>query len=72
MPPELPSLGPIDDLLEDAWLRAGIGWGGTAPEFFPIVRIDQVWTSETVDIRSVRVHRLDGSDHLAVVVDFIL
>lgn len=72
VPGRMSSLQPFRGFLQDAWLVAGSGWGATMPEFVPLTRNDHVWMSEEIEIVSVRVHRLAGSDHRAVVVDFDL
>jgi len=68
----MPSLEPLRGFLEDAWRISGSGWGGTVPEFLPLVRIDQLWLSREIRPVAVRVVRLPGSDHRAVVTDLIL
>ena len=60
---------PLRDFLSDAWLRSGSGWGATVPEFFPLARIDQIWISRGIQPVSVRVVRVEGSDHRAVIAD---
>jgi endonuclease/exonuclease/phosphatase (EEP) superfamily protein YafD len=72
IPARIQSLQPLRRFLRDAWLDAGDGWGATMPEFLPLTRIDHVWVSESVEVRAVRVERLAGSDHRAVIVDFAL
>lgn len=70
VPARMHSLAPLRESFRDAWQVAGSGWGATMPEFLPLTRIDHVWVSENIQILSVRVRRLAGSDHRAVVVDF--
>ena len=72
IPARMQSIAPLRESFNDAWQQAGSGWGATVPEFLPLTRIDHVWMSENIEIVSVRVHRLAGSDHRAVVVDFDL
>ena len=69
-PADLPSLEPIGSFLTDGWLAAGRGWGPTVPALLPLSRVDQVWVSDGIALRSVGVRRLAGSDHRAVIVDF--
>jgi len=69
IPAHTPSLAPLRDFLSDAWLRSGSGWGATVPEFFPLARIDQIWISRGIQPVSVRVVRVEGSDHRAVIAD---
>ena len=66
VPARMQSLAPLRESLRDAWQVAGSGWGATVPEFLPLTRIDHVWVSESIEVVSVRVRRLAGSDHRAV------
>jgi endonuclease/exonuclease/phosphatase (EEP) superfamily protein YafD len=68
-PAGLPSLRPLKAQLTDVWPLAGDGWGGTAPEFLPIARIDQCWVSDALIPLRAFVTRRPGSDHRALVVD---
>ncbi len=72
VPARMPSLAPFRDFLRDGWLAAGWGWGPTAPAFLPLSRLDQVWVSNDVELVSVRVRPLMGSDHRGLIVDFLL
>lgn len=72
VPARMQSLAPLRASFRDAWKVAGSGWGATVPEFLPLTRIDHVWVSEDIEILSVRVRKLAGSDHRAVIVDFDL
>ncbi len=54
------------------WLLGSWGWGPTAPAFLPLSRLDQVWVSNDVELVSVRVRPLAGSDHRGLIVDFLL
>ena len=69
IPANAPSLAPLRDFLSDSWLRSGSGWGATVPEFFPLTRIDQLWISGGLQPVSVRVVRVEGSDHRAVIAE---
>jgi hypothetical protein len=69
IPAQMPSLDPLRGFLQDAWLTADSGWGATMPEDLPLVRIDHLWLSSQIEPISVRVVRLAGSDHQAVVAD---
>ncbi len=69
IPAQMPSLEPIRGFLNDAWRMAGSGWGATVPEFLPLARVDQLWLSREIEPVSVRVVRVEGSDHRAVVAD---
>jgi endonuclease/exonuclease/phosphatase (EEP) superfamily protein YafD len=69
IPAQMPSLDPIRGFLHDAWRMSGSGWGATVPEFLPLTRVDQLWLSREIEPVSVRVVRIEGSDHRAVVAD---
>jgi endonuclease/exonuclease/phosphatase (EEP) superfamily protein YafD len=69
VPPHMPSLDPIRGFLRDSWRTAGAGWGATVPEFLPLARVDQIWLSRGIEPVSVRVVRIEGSDHRAVVAE---
>ena len=66
------SLDPLRALLSDVWPRAGAGWGGTAPAFLPLARIDQCWTTPDLRPLGAWVLGLGLSDHRALVVDLAL
>ena len=72
VPANVRSLGPIRNILEDPWKTAGVGWGGTAPEFFPLVRIDQCWISKDISATRIEVLDVKGSDHRPILVDLVL
>lgn len=72
VPARMQSIAPLRESFHDAWKVAGSGWGATVPEFLPLTRVDHVWMSNNIEIVSVHVRRLHGSDHRAVVVDFDL
>jgi endonuclease/exonuclease/phosphatase (EEP) superfamily protein YafD len=69
VPAHMPSLAPLRRFLQDSWRASGSGWGATVPEFLPLTRIDQLWLSREIEPVSVRVVRVEGSDHRAVVAD---
>jgi endonuclease/exonuclease/phosphatase (EEP) superfamily protein YafD len=69
IPGHMPSLEPFRIFLRDAWTVAGSGRGETVPEFLPLTRIDQIWLSPEIQPVSVRVVKLDGSDHRAVLAE---
>lgn len=71
VPARMPSLDPLRSILDDAWLTGGTGWGATVPEFLPLTRIDQIWVSGEIQPTSVRVVRIEGSDHRAVIADLL-
>lgn len=63
------SLDPLRAILHDAWTESGVGWGGTAPEFLPLARIDQAWLSSDLHAVEAQVLRRGASDHRLLVVD---
>jgi endonuclease/exonuclease/phosphatase (EEP) superfamily protein YafD len=69
VPAETASLEPLREFLSDSWRVAGSGFGATVPEFLPLARVDQIWVSKEIQAVSVRVVRVEGSDHRAVVAE---
>ncbi|BCW98817.1 MAG: hypothetical protein KatS3mg024_1644 [Armatimonadota bacterium] len=53
--------------LRDAFREGGRGWGNTFLNSFPILRIDQVWTSAHFRAISVRAKMTAHSDHRMVI-----
>jgi endonuclease/exonuclease/phosphatase family metal-dependent hydrolase len=72
VPARLPSLDPLRGMPRDAWLQAGVGWGGTMTAEMPLSRIDQCWVSNDIDVVSARVVRTGQSDHRMLVVDLLV
>lgn len=58
--------------LVDAFVRAGVGWGGTILNDRPVLRIDQVWVSDHFSPTAVFAKRTRHSDHRMVVCDLSL
>ena len=58
--------------LQDAFRRAGTGWGATFPARFPLVRIDFILASEDWEVRRAHVSRTVVSDHIPVIAEFAL
>lgn len=58
--------------LRDAFAVAGRGWGNTITNDFPFLRIDQIWVSEALEVRSVMARKTAHSDHRMVVCDLAL
>lgn len=56
--------------LSEAFAAAGRGWGRTFMSGFPILRIDQVWSSQQLKPIQVFAVASDHSDHKMVVADF--
>jgi vancomycin resistance protein VanJ len=58
--------------LHDAFSSAGVGWGNTILNEFPVLRIDQVWVSEHFRPLAVRARKTQHSDHRVVICDLEL
>jgi endonuclease/exonuclease/phosphatase (EEP) superfamily protein YafD len=56
----------------DSYVTAGRGHGDTFPANFPVHRIDQVWLSPELTALAHTTVAVPGSDHLMVVVDFVI
>ncbi|HBN76370.1 endonuclease/exonuclease/phosphatase family protein [Rubinisphaera italica] len=58
--------------MRESFQEAGVGWGCSFPSKYPVVRIDQLWT--TPRMKPVRCHTVDSesSDHRVVIVDYEL
>lgn len=54
----------------DAFAEAGVGWGNTFRNDWPILRIDQVWATHELVPASARTVASAHSDHRFVVVDY--
>lgn len=55
--------------LHDAFSEGGIGWGDTIINDFPVLRIDQIWVSGTLDSKIVQARSTQNSDHRMVICD---
>ncbi len=58
--------------LEDAFPRAGRGWGNTIINDFPALRIDQIWTSRHFEPTAVIAQKTVHSDHRMVICDLLI
>lgn len=58
--------------LHDTFREAGRGWGNTIINEFPILRIDQVWSSRSLRARRVIAAKTRFSDHRIVICDLEL
>lgn len=58
--------------LEDAFARAGTGWGNTFQRRFPILRIDVLRSSPFLEAVRSMAHPTRKSDHRMVIADFVL
>jgi endonuclease/exonuclease/phosphatase (EEP) superfamily protein YafD len=54
----------------DAFAEAGTGWGNTFRNDWPLLRIDQLWTTDELRCVSARAVKTEHSDHRMVVADF--
>ena len=63
--PTFRSVNGLRSRLQDAWLQAGIGLGGTIPTWLPLERIDAILFHGFV-ADYARVTPVDASDHLGV------
>lgn len=57
--------------LADAFAEAGIGWGNTFRNDWPVLRIDQIWAAPALKPQAARVAPARHSDHRLVIVDFL-
>jgi len=55
--------------LRDSFREAGIGWGNTLMNVFPVWRIDQIWISRHFRATSVVAQKTVHSDHRMVICD---
>jgi endonuclease/exonuclease/phosphatase (EEP) superfamily protein YafD len=58
--------------LADSFARAGLGWGATGTNDWPLFRVDQVWTNSSIIPTQVSAAKTIHSDHRMVVCDVIL
>jgi endonuclease/exonuclease/phosphatase (EEP) superfamily protein YafD len=61
---------PIRSELHSAFETAGIGYAATWPMPLPVLAIDQVWSSDSVPVRSCRIAGSSASDHRLVAFSF--
>ena len=62
----------IPTRLHDAFREAGIGWGDTAFNHMPVLRVDQVWISDQFSADAVVARETVNSDHRMVVCDLLV
>lgn len=58
--------------LHDTFAEGGIGWGNTAFNDFPVLRVDEIWVSERLRAAAVVARRTVHSDHRMVVCDLVV
>ena len=66
-PPNDDSLAALRQRLSDAFLTAGLGWGATGTNEYPLFRVDQIWVSNNLQAESVTARETQHSDHRMVV-----
>jgi len=71
-PPIDRALDEIRPGLADSFARAGLGWGATGTNAWPLFRVDQVWTNPAVTVTQVTAEKTRYSDHRMVVCDVSL
>jgi hypothetical protein len=65
-------LAELKPTFQDAFNHAGVGWGNTITNDFPVHRIDQLWTNsrlQAIEIRAVSSH---SSDHRLITGEFVV
>lgn len=60
----------LSEKFTDAFQVAGLGWGATGTNDFPIFRVDQIWANEHLTPQSVVSRKTKHSDHRMVIGDF--
>jgi endonuclease/exonuclease/phosphatase family metal-dependent hydrolase len=58
--------------LRDTFKSAGSGWGNTITNDMPVLRIDQIWASPSLQATAVITRKTAESDHRMVAADLIL
>lgn len=66
------SLQPLRARFRDAHSEAGRGWGNTATNDAPLLRVDQVWVDHAWEPASVVARKTQHSDHRMVICDLVL
>jgi endonuclease/exonuclease/phosphatase (EEP) superfamily protein YafD len=67
-PPDQFMKADMEGLARDAFARQGRGWGGTAINTFPLVRIDQIWIGGGIFPTRAEARTTKNSDHRMVIV----
>lgn len=60
----------LQSRFQDAFAEAGIGWGNTFRNDWPVLRIDQIWATHSLHPHAARAVASQHSDHRLVVVDY--
>jgi endonuclease/exonuclease/phosphatase (EEP) superfamily protein YafD len=61
---------PFRRVLHSAFETAGSGYAATWPMPVPVLALDQVWSSDSVPVRTCRLHGTSASDHRMVTFSF--
>ena len=56
----------------DAFRSVGAGWGNTFPAEMPLLRIDQIWTSDALTAVSADTFTIGHTDHRMVTAHFVI
>jgi len=56
----------------DTFRKAGEGWGNTYPSDYPVLRLDQIWVSESFEVVSTHAIQNRHSDHRIVISELAL
>jgi endonuclease/exonuclease/phosphatase (EEP) superfamily protein YafD len=67
-PPDRIMMFEMERLARDAFGERGRGWGGTAINTFPMVRIDQIWVGGNIIPKRAEARTTKNSDHRMVIV----
>ncbi|MBD3165592.1 hypothetical protein GF324_03270 [bacterium] len=62
------SLSPLQAAMNDTWMEAGSGWGGTWDSTLPVHRIDYILQRGFTAVLKAERHNIINSDHLAYMV----
>jgi endonuclease/exonuclease/phosphatase (EEP) superfamily protein YafD len=71
-PPNDGALAALRQRLYDTFQQAGRGWGATGTSRLPLFRVDQIWASRDLHVKSVVARRTINSDHRMVICEIIL
>jgi len=70
IPPDRTVTRVLDPICRDVFLEAGRGWGATAVNDYPMVRIDQIWASSHFKAVNFYSKKTRSSDHQMTVAEF--
>ena len=58
------------DRYKDSFFTAGSGWGNTGTSEYPLFRVDQIWSSDSLECSASQAFATKNSDHRMVIADF--